>query len=229
MYAQSPDERDEGNPGMKQEMPANKDHWYDGWLYDTWIAPNQDHLFEQVKRLIKPGSTVIDVGCGTGRLAFMLAETCTTVMGIDLSVRNIRRADRTLSRNPHPGILFEHKSAADILSERGKHYDYAVMTYVLHEVPEHLRAGLLRDVFGIADTIILGDYLVPRPEGFRSYLNHVVEFFAGRDHYRNFKTFVTLGGLPGLAKTLPLRTLHEVRDTPETAHIVVLTALREES
>ena len=51
-------------------MTENKNHWYDGWFYDTIIAPNQDKLFGQIEKLIEPKSSIIDVGCGTGRLAF---------------------------------------------------------------------------------------------------------------------------------------------------------------
>ena len=58
-------------------MPTNKEHWYDGWFYGRWIAPNQDRLFGQIKNLLPPNSTVIDVGCGTGRLAFTLVDKCT--------------------------------------------------------------------------------------------------------------------------------------------------------
>ena len=54
-------------------MTKNKYHWYDGWFYDKVIAPNQDKLFGQITSLIEPESSVIDIGCGTGRLAFALA------------------------------------------------------------------------------------------------------------------------------------------------------------
>ena len=38
---------------MKQE---NKNHWYDGWLYDKFIAPNQDVTFVQMMRMMDVGS-----------------------------------------------------------------------------------------------------------------------------------------------------------------------------
>jgi 2-polyprenyl-3-methyl-5-hydroxy-6-metoxy-1,4-benzoquinol methylase len=74
-------------------MANNKYHWYDGWFYDTIIAPNQDKLFDQIKDLVAPHSTIIDVGCGTGRLEFALADKCKSVLGIDLSKNNINRAN----------------------------------------------------------------------------------------------------------------------------------------
>jgi len=73
-------------------MTENKNHWYDGWFYDSFIAPNQDKLFGQIKNLIEPDSRIIDVGCGTGRLEFALADKCRSVLRIDLSKRNIDKA-----------------------------------------------------------------------------------------------------------------------------------------
>ena len=87
-------------------MTKNKYHWYDGWFYDVVIAPNQDKLFEQVKNLIEPGSRVIDIGCGTGRLEFAIAGKCQFVLGIDLSEKNIDRANLRLIQNPNDKISF---------------------------------------------------------------------------------------------------------------------------
>ncbi len=49
--------------------------------------------------------------------------------------------------------------------ERAK-FDYAVITYVIHEVNSDERLPLLNDIFKIAEKIIIGDYLIPQPKGF---------------------------------------------------------------
>lgn len=200
----------------------NKNHWYDGWFYDTLIAPNQDRLFTGIKKLIGPGSSVIDIGCGTGRFSFTAADRCGSVLGIDLSSRNINRANLILSRNPVDNISFRHCSAADILMENEKRFDFAVMTYVIHEVNPGERTELLRDMARLADKIILGDYLYPRPGGFWSGVNEIVEFAAGREHYRNFKSYLNEGGLKGLAESAGLNVIKEIKNFPLTSHIVML-------
>lgn len=203
-------------------MPANKQHWYDGWFYDRLIAPNQDRLFTQIEQRIAPDSRVLDVGCGTGRLAFALAGKCERVLGIDLSQRNIERAKRNLAGHPHTNISFEHRSVAEIVSDGTMHFDYAVLTYVLHEVPEPERTTLLLELSTIADRIIVGDYLVPVPSGGWSVLNDLVEYAAGMDHYTNFKSFVANGGIRSLAEQIHFEVLEEVRNLPYTSHLMIL-------
>ena len=207
-------------------MPIDKAHWYDGWFYDRWIAPNQDDLFAEIKTLLPPDSTVIDVGCGTGRLAFTLADKCSTVLGIDLSKRNVERSRLSLSRSPVEGVTFGHTSVRKILSEGKEHFDYAVLTYVLHEVAAEDRAMLLNEVARIADRVVIGDYLVPVPGGFSSVLNTVVERAAGRDHYRNFRSYVARGGIAGLVASSDLEVLQEFKDVPGRRHLVVVQVRR---
>ncbi len=207
-------------------MPIDKPHWYDGWFYDRWIAPNQDDLFAEIKTLLPPDSTLLDVGCGTGRLAFTLADKCSNVLGIELSKRNVDRARLRLSRSPLEGVTFVHTGVREILSEGKEHFDYAVLTYVLHEVAAEDRAKLLNEVARIADRVVIGDYLVPVPGGFSSVLNTVVERAAGRDHYRNFRSYVARGGIAGLVASSDLEVLQEFKDVPGRRHLVVVQARR---
>ncbi|MCX6173922.1 MAG: class I SAM-dependent methyltransferase [Ignavibacteriales bacterium] len=201
----------------------NKDHWYDGWFYDKFIAPNQDMLFGQIKNLIEPNSTIIDVGCGTGRFAFLISDKCKSVLGIDLSKRNIERANYTLAKHQNNKISFQHKSVNEIILIGKEHFDYAVITYVIHEVGENDRMNLLNEIAQVANKIILGDYLVPKPSGFWSMLNEVIEFTAGSDHYKNYKSYVAKGGIYDLANKAGLKIITETKNRPSKSHLVVLS------
>jgi len=200
----------------------NKNHWYDGWFYDTIIAPNQDKLFGQIKNLIEPQSEIIDVGCGTGRLAFALADQCKSVLGIDLSKRNINRAQLTLLQQPNDQIIFRHRNLSEILNEGQTHFDYAVLTYVIHEVNEEERINLLNEIAQVADKIIIGDYFVPKPGGFDGYFSEAIEFIAGAEHYRNYKSYMANGGITYLANKAGLKIMNEITNQPSTSHIAVL-------
>ncbi len=204
-------------------MNINKDHWYDGWFYDVFIAPNQDKLFNEIKNLIEPDKKIIDVGCGTGRFSFSVADKCKSIVGIDLSKRNIERAKLKMSKNPDDKISFKHASVSNIISENKNNFDYAVLTYVIHEVNEELRINLLNEISQIADKIIIGDYLVPKPKGFWSALNEIVEYAAGNDHYSNYKNYVSSGGIKDLAYKAGLKIAIEIKNQPSTSHLVILS------
>jgi SAM-dependent methyltransferase len=203
-------------------IAENKNHWYDGSFYDILIAPNQDKLFRQIKDLIEPHSAIIDVGCGTGRLEFSLADKCKSIKGIDLSKRNIDRAELTLLHHPDEKISFHHGNLGEIINEGIIHFDYAVLTYVIHEVDEEERIDLLNQVARIADKIIIGDYLVPRPKGFGGYFSEAIEFIAGKEHYRNFKSYVARGGINYLANKAGLKVIDEISNYPAGNNIVIL-------
>lgn len=203
-------------------MANDKYHWYDGWFYDRIIAPNQDKLFGQIKDLVTPQSTIIDIGCGTGRLEFALTDKCKSLLGIDLSKRNIDRANRSLLKHPDPKISFQHSNIGEIINSNKKKFEFAILTYVIHEVNEEERINLLKEISLSADKIIIGDYLVPRPDGFGGFLSESIEFLAGKEHYRNYKSYMANGGIHYLADKAGLKITNEISNHPLANHIVVL-------
>lgn len=203
-------------------MKENKNHWYDGLFYDIFIAPNQDKSFRQVSHLIKDNSTVIDSGCGTGRFAFSIEDKVGKIDGVDLSEKNIKVANNKLVKKYSDKIKFYHSDAAVFLKNSNEKYDYAVMSYVIHEVDESQRADLLKTLADKSGKVILIDYLFPRPTNYWSWINEVVEFLAGREHYRNFKSYLKNGGIKGLAEKSGLKITNEIQNIPSTSHIVVL-------
>ena len=79
---------------------TNKNHWYDGTFYDKVIAPNQDKAFLGVKKIISNDSVILDVGCGTGRMALRRWGKSSTYTGIVLSIRNINTAKKKAGGPP---------------------------------------------------------------------------------------------------------------------------------
>lgn len=200
----------------------NKNHWYDGMFYDKVIAPNQDKAFQTVKEIINNDSVILDVGCGTGRMAFRLWDKYRKYTGIDLSIRNIDTAKKKLCKKLSEKIEYIHADAYTYLKGSDIKYDYAVLSYVIHEINEPDRVPLLKLLSQHAENIIIVDYLVPRPGGFTDRINGIVEYVAGREHYLNFKSYVSNGGLRGLARQSELNITKEIIDSPKTAHITVM-------
>lgn len=195
-------------------------HWYDGAFYDRCIAPNQDRLFSVIRRLVRPGERVLDVGCGTGRLVFQLAHVCAEVVGVDPSLKNIRRAELVRARRGHPGnIHFRHGTVG---RDTDGAYDAAVLSFVVHEVEAGERLELLGAVRGVARRVILADYRIPRVPGVLDTATEIVEFLAGREHYRGFRSFVRRGGLAGLLAEAGLLEYQRVNGTPLPGEILVV-------
>lgn len=203
-------------------MKENKNHWYDGFFYDNLIAPNQDKSFELIREIIGPDKTILDAGCGTGRFAFQIADKCRLIDSVDLSSRNIQLAHQKLSSADFPNVRFHHSDLLKFLGDTETHYDYSTLSYVIHEVDPHLRVEIIKRLAEKSDYLIIADYLVPRIKGFWSALNEVVEFAAGREHYRNFKSYVRENGVYGLAEKSGLKIKKEIKNVPSTSHIAVL-------
>jgi ubiquinone/menaquinone biosynthesis C-methylase UbiE len=200
----------------------NKDHWYDGLFYDRFIAPHQDASFDMLKDLIKDNSALLDAGCGTGRLAFRLADKCSKIVGVDLSERNISVAKTNLLKSSVQNIEFYHADINKFIAKSDTLFDYAVISYAIHEIDEENRELTLNSLSRMAKEIIIIDYLIPQPSTPLKILSEAVEFAAGWNHYRNYKSFMRNNGIEGLAKLNGLKIVREIKNAPLTSHIALL-------
>ncbi|KIV72310.1 Methyltransferase [Bacillus mycoides] len=96
-------------------------------LYDI-IIPEPDGIFDFYSGLVKPNDEVLDLGCGTGRLSFILAEKGANVTSVDISAGMIEKASKKLDEMPNikDKIEFKVSSATDFKSERK--FDFIFMS-----------------------------------------------------------------------------------------------------
>ena len=200
-------------------IPINKNHWYDGWLYDKYIAPYQDITYVQILSMIEKGSKVIDIGCGTGRFEFKIADRVEKAVGVDLSIKNINFANKQKSKSS-TNTEFIHYDALHLSELYKKQFDYAIVSYILHEIDMPIRTQLLNELKRIANNIIIADFAIPQPFNKRGLLNRTVEFFAGPKHFSNFLSFTKAGGIRGLVNEMNLKIIDERKDTTKTSYIV---------
>jgi 2-polyprenyl-3-methyl-5-hydroxy-6-metoxy-1,4-benzoquinol methylase len=121
-----------------------------GWrrLYRTRVRP----------QLSGPGrATLLDVGCGGGDLAVMLALWAARD-GIQLNVTGIDPDARAFhfaaNRKPVPGVEFRQAGSGDLLAE-GKSYDVVVSNHVLHHLTAPQLPSFLDDSAGLARRLAL--------------------------------------------------------------------------
>lgn len=187
----------------------DKIHWYDGWIYHKFIAPNQDITFRIMQTMMKKDTTVVDVGCGTGRFVFQAAEKFKFVVGLDLSSRNINKAKRLLSKTKVNNVSFIHGDAEELQNYLEEKFDYATISYVIHELPENSRLKILNNLKAISNEIVIGDYFVPQPYNRRGLANNIAEVLAGKDHFYNYRNFVNNYGLPELIDKAGMRIVQQ--------------------
>ena len=199
---------------------SDKRHWYDGWIYDRLLAPNQQVAFQKISNLIAEGSSVIDIGCGTGRLDFKLAAKCRSVLALDLSEKNIKTALRTRGLLEVNNVQFIHSDLASVVKQDGSFFDYSVLSYILHEVNASERIKLLADAASISDKIIISDHK-PDTKTVARIIREVLEIGAGMDHYSNYRSFINEGGIKQLAAANRLKIIHEEVHSSHL-HIVIL-------
>jgi SAM-dependent methyltransferase len=92
--------------------------------------PLLDYLRE---RLPDRGGRAVDLGCGTGRHAAVLADHYDHVLGVDISVPMLELA-RT--RRPWPNVAYQHRDMLDVAPGTDGTFDLVFSAYTLHHLPE---------------------------------------------------------------------------------------------
>jgi SAM-dependent methyltransferase len=193
---------------------------YDGWLYHLAVDPALARARRLVRDQVRRGSALIDMGCGTGALLFSLADWCSGLAGVERSGRMWnygRRRAEALGLNQ---IRFVRGDATRVDTFRDSSFDYASATMVFHETEREKRLPLLEEMRRLAPTLIIVDYRVPLPAGLSGVFIRLIERLAGRDHYRNFRSFVALGGLAPLLMKQGLSVEEEITLHGSSLHLV---------
>jgi ubiquinone/menaquinone biosynthesis C-methylase UbiE len=122
-------------------------------LYDftVWLmALGRERAFrEKILRLarLKPGESVLDVGCGTGSLAFAAQRhvgPTGIVKGIDASPEMLTRAE-TKARRAGADVAFE-LATAQALPFADAQFNVVFSTVMLHHLSRHAREECVREI-----------------------------------------------------------------------------------
>jgi ubiquinone/menaquinone biosynthesis C-methylase UbiE len=152
----------------------------------------------EVSAFVEEGSSVVDVGCGTGALASELAHKCRRVVGVESSARMVEFAEQRRQRSNPGTVEFLHANAADLSQHFGREFDCAILLFVVHEMPADQRLPVLQELKKVATSMIIADYTVPHPRNPYGMLGRMIEFMAAGQHYQGFRSFLSEGGLKPL-------------------------------
>ncbi len=186
-------------------MIKDKSLFYYGTIYHKLFDPHLAEARQITLDLIDNGSTVLDIGCGTGQLCIALREQkqC-QVIGLDLSLRML---EFSRNSNPFQDVSFVHKDAVDLSSYEDNSFDYATMLMFVHELTKSQQIHVLKESLRVARKLIVVDAAVPLPKNKGGIGIRFVEATFGRDHYKNFKNFLATGGIHGMFSefSLPIK------------------------
>lgn len=129
---------------------------------------------------IRKYKTVLDIGCGTGALCYVLYTKGLKVTGIDVaekmveeSRKRLRNTDVEIYRvDPDEEFPFEDKS-----------FDIVISSYVVHGLQEDRRIDLYREASRLAkEKVIFHDYNEKR-----GFLTTIIEWLEGGDYFNFIK------------------------------------------
>jgi ubiquinone/menaquinone biosynthesis C-methylase UbiE len=148
-----------------------------------------------IKNLIDPNATVVDIGCGTGELVFCLSRKVKKVVGLDMNEEVLQYSRMKEKRLQIENVEFISKDVNDsgFLSET--HFDYAVLSMVLHQFSLAEANQVLNSARRVAKYIIMADFTHPLPKNAIGWGAVLIEKKAGGQHYLNFKEYQKQGGL----------------------------------
>jgi demethylmenaquinone methyltransferase/2-methoxy-6-polyprenyl-1,4-benzoquinol methylase len=167
-------------------------------LYEKLIDPFLKDVREFVVNFseIRPGEKVLDVGCGTGDQAIYFAKKGAVVTGIDINQEMISCA---LKKKEKEGLnVYFQGGDATNLPFLDPVFDVAVISLVLHEIENKDRDKVISEMKRVVKKggrLIFVDFNCPLPKSMISFYVKLVEFFAGKNHWQNFKSYLKEGGI----------------------------------
>jgi ubiquinone/menaquinone biosynthesis C-methylase UbiE len=169
-------------------------------VYDFFVEPMARRIRRDILKILASCDCrrVLDLCCGTGKQASLLASAGHRVIGLDLSSAMLAKASR--NRAAHLDWVL---GDAEILGFENGAFDAGVVSFALHEKPRQSARHMLRELQRVLRTgarLLIVDFDVPRYA--RSRIAHKlisrIERAAGRRHFRNYRAFLRDGGLAPL-------------------------------
>jgi demethylmenaquinone methyltransferase/2-methoxy-6-polyprenyl-1,4-benzoquinol methylase len=170
-------------------------------VYDALVDPFLRGVRKAVAGRIRSFGcqSVLDVACGTGRQLSMLEGNGVRLTGLDASVSMLEVARSKTS----PDIDYVYGDAA-AMPFADRSFDCVGATFALHEMDDGTRRSVIGEMIRVLASqgvILVVDYA--EPEGLSGRAARaaaaVVERAAGARHYGCFRSFMSGGGVPGLA------------------------------
>ena len=150
----------------------------------------------------QPGMKVLDIGCGTGSHLKLYRDDGCLVAGIDMSQAMLKEARTKLG--PDSDLQLADASNMPFANHE---FDIIIMSTVLHEMAGPVRSAVISEskrVLKPNGRILWIDFHPGPYKPLKGWLQKLViiiaEISAGREHFRNYRDFISRKGLVTLAE-----------------------------
>jgi len=168
-------------------------------IYKLLIDPLLKSSHARAASMVLPDDKVLDVACGNGTLALMIAEkNGGRVTGIDLDVAMLKQAEQTRKKAGATSVRFIQADATDLSNFGNNEFNTAVISMAIHQFNPTEGLKVLTEMKRVAEKIIVVDYAFPMNSGFYGWFARTIEWIAGGEHMRNFKQYIKNGGIDSL-------------------------------
>lgn len=163
-------------------------------LYDAVVGPFLRPVHAalvQALRAVAGDGPVVDLCCGTGAVADMVARTGRETVGVDLSPAML---DRARARRGGARFLPGDATATGLA---GGSFAGCVISFALHEKPPETGLAMLaeaRRLVAPGGVILVADYRPAQGAPLTGLAIAMVERLAGRTHHACFRRFMAGGG-----------------------------------
>ena len=181
-----------------------------GW-YDKIFEPMNRGLRLLGLRMFmpKPGMAVLDVGCGTGAQLELYQRFDCALFGIDSSPSMLELAKARLEDRADLRL----GNAVELPYEAGL-FELVISMLSLHEMDPQVRIGAVEEMKRVlkdSGRLLLIDHHPGPVQPVEGWITKAIvlaaEAAAGRQHFSNYRQFMSIKGLPALAEPCSLSPL----------------------
>jgi ubiquinone/menaquinone biosynthesis C-methylase UbiE len=164
-------------------------------VIDPLLRDAREHLPDFAG--MKAGDGVLDVCCGSGAQVYAYLNKGLQAQGLDNDPGMLSQAQRYYAMSDAPPNLFTLADAAHLPFADGA-FDFTSISLALHDKNSTLVNAIISEMKRVTrrgGALVFMDYSAPAPRNIIAGIIHAVEFFAGKEHFGNFKQYIRNGGL----------------------------------
>lgn len=172
-------------------------------IYDPVLHFVLRKIRKRVVELVKSlePKSIIDLCCGTGnQLKYIKRNGFENIVGVDISESMLNQATKGKNK-----VQCNNQDATE-LSYSNDMFDMGIISLALHEKQYEVASKIIEEAYRVIKSggyLVLVDYVFDnQTQPLVKIPIHVVERFAGKDHYKHFREYIRYGGMDKLMKSI---------------------------